>query len=230
MIEHLGWDSNFFNLKIGKCHFDTPTIDSLDKLLEQKKRDRYDLIYIFIDKPNDITLDWLRENGGRLVDEKVVYERSSICNNHSYGRIEEYDGPCTDVLLELAIASGHKSRFKADTLLRCRFEDFYTIWIKKSIDKILADKIFVFKEQSIIKGFVTIKIKEDIGQIGLIAVSEDQRGKGIGGLLIDACDSWLIEQNIKKHQVVTQKQNVGACILYEKKGFIVKEIQTIFHI
>ncbi len=231
MIQFLEWDSEFFGLKIGKYNISEPSIVDLKRMLDAKKQHEYELLYIFMDNPpsQDCT-DWLQSNGGHLVDEKVIYEKA--IHNVSLPNLDvtEYSGSLTQELIDLAIASGHSSRFKTDKKLNPKFEAFYTLWMQKSVSGELADKIFVYKENSDVKGFVSIKIKNGIGQIGLIAVDESMRGKGIGKSLIAACDKWLFDNKITRHQVVTQMQNNGACALYEKCGFSISEVQTIYHI
>lgn len=230
MIEYLDWDSSFFGLKIGKFHVSTLTIEDVDVLLNQKQLQSYDLVYVFVDTPTKESSDYLLVNGGTLVDEKVIYEKSVPKGVHQHLDLINYHGECTEQLINLALASGHSSRFKVDNRLNHKFEEFYTLWMKKSVDKVLADNVFICQKDDKILGFVSIKIKDTMGQIGLIAVDEQQRGKGIGRALIAECDMLLMSKQIATHQVVTQKQNFGACALYEKCGFKIKEIQTIFHL
>lgn len=199
-------------------------------MLNQKQLQSYDLVYVFVDTPTKESSEYLLAKGAQLVDEKVIYEKPVPKGVNQYLDLVDYHGKCTRQLIQLSLASGHSSRFRVDNRLNHKFEEFYTLWMKKSVDKVLADNVFVCQKNDKILGFVSIKIKEAIGQIGLIAVDEQQRGKGIGRALIAECDMLLMSKQITTHQVVTQKQNFGACALYEKRGFEIKEIQTIFHL
>lgn len=231
MIHKLDWDSDFFGITIGRSDFDCASVTDLETMLAQKKQSGYDLLYVFLNTPPDSACaDWFRLNGGMLVDEKVIYEKRVPVSAVAHANVSEYTGAMTQELCKLALESGHSSRFKIDPKLNHKFEAFYTVWMQKSVDKILADKIFVYRDNGNICGFVTIKVKERIGQIGLIAVDEQVRGRGIGKALIAACDRWLIGNGITKHQVVTQLQNTGACALYEKCGFVQASVQPIYHI
>ena len=104
----------------------------------------------------------------------------------------------------------------------------YREWINKSVSKTIADEVFLYENKQIL-GIVTLKLKENIATIGLIAVAENQQGKGIGRKLVDACMDFCQKNNIKKIEVATQKANLQACNFYEKYGFSVKEITPIYH-
>lgn len=110
------------------------------------------------------------------------------------------------------------------------FEKMYLEWIKNSLNGSLADVVFVYKEQNKILGFVSLKIKNDFGQIGLISVSEKAQSKGIGNKLIKACDYYLYQHQIKTHKVVTQFDNIAACKLFENHNFTVESIAYIYHL
>jgi ribosomal protein S18 acetylase RimI-like enzyme len=68
-------------------------------------------------------------------------------------------------------------------------------------------------------GFVTLKLNDKYGQIGLIAVDKSHRGKSIGKKLIFAGINLVKSKGIKNLQVPTQKSNTGACRFYLNIGF-----------
>jgi dTDP-4-amino-4,6-dideoxy-D-galactose acyltransferase len=231
MIDRLDWDSDFFEMNIGKYEASSISKEDITALLSKKRCDGYDLLYVFADKLAEPDCDeWIKSHGGMLVDRKVIYEKQIPANVTLHPNISEYSGTMTAELKSLALESGHSSRFKIDPRLNHKFDEFYTLWMQKSVDKILADNIFVFKEKEQIWGVVTIKIKNGVGQIGLIAVDERARGRGIGRALIAACDHWLVSKGISRHQVVTQLQNMDACTVYEKCGFSKLLVQIIYHL
>jgi dTDP-4-amino-4,6-dideoxy-D-galactose acyltransferase len=133
-------------------------------------------------------------------------------------------------LLNLALLSGHKSRFKKDNHLNHKFESLYKLWIKKSLSGEMADAVFVAQSNDIIQGFVTVKKKNNHGQIGLIAVAPEAQGKGFGSKLLQAAEYWYVQNNIKKCTVVTQLDNIGACKLYERIGYRKEKTELVFHI
>jgi len=163
-----------------------------------------------------------------LADIKIIYQlkitkkliRTDDCI-HDYNKKK-----VSKNLLNLAYLSGQYSRFLLDKRMpENAFEKLYEVWIKRSILKEIADKVFVAQINGEIIGFVTLRIKGGEGQIGLIAVSEQAQGKKIGSKLIDACILYLQGKSIDKLIVSTQLDNIRACKFYEKYGFE-KELTT----
>jgi len=227
MIEFLPWETDFFSMKIGKANGEQC---SIDEIIRQKESERYELIVISYDAFNFDIDAFIASNNGILADKKVTYHKCLDDNVIFPPEISFHKGPLTDELSELAILSGHLSRFNQDFRLRAKCKQMFIKWIENSLNGQLADKVMVYREDGHISGFVTIKQHDFAGQIGLISVSEKLQGKGVGSKLIQACDSWLQRNNATKYEVVTQQNNVGACRLYEKNGFSVKNVKYIYHL
>jgi len=216
MIQYLDWDSDFFGFKIGKL-----TISDTDKILtcvdEFKK---FDFVYIFSTTPLNITVP--------LIDIKVTFQKYTQKNEVST-KVEEFQSHLHSYqeLLELAYQSGHDSRFLKDPFFGpTAFQRLYKKWI----DNAIADeftKVLVYVEQNKLIGFVTYTIKNDGVSIGLIAVSKEAQGKGVGKKLIDVVETNLSEDITLT--VSTQKTNVGACNFYPKLGFEILSTQYIYH-
>ncbi|HEY5590031.1 MAG TPA: GNAT family N-acetyltransferase [Paludibacter sp.] len=230
MISYLDWDSNFFGLKIGKIEMNISTINDMVEIEKLKIADEYDLVYLFIDKLDNSTIEWLEKKGVNLVDQKVIYQKNLVDHQiETMLRIEKYNGDVTPKLLELAIESGHKSRFMKDIRLTSRFIDLYRLWIEKSVNGELADELLVSYYNTEITGFVTLKKNKKIGTIGLIAVDKNFRGIGIGRGLLIAAENWFKSNNCNKMSVITQQENIEACRLYLRSGFKILKSQSIFH-
>jgi hypothetical protein len=68
MIEKLDWDSDFFNMKIGKVFLDDVTESGLTRVYEQKIKDRFQVVYLFCKKADTHAETLISKNKGRLVD------------------------------------------------------------------------------------------------------------------------------------------------------------------
>jgi len=89
--------------------------------------------------------------------------------------------------------------------------------------------VLVCYQQQKLAAMITLGTKNDRGDIGLLAVAPDFRGKGIAADLVYTAQHYFKNKNINKLQVVTQKDNIAACRLYEKCGFAIEKTETFFH-
>jgi len=228
-IEYLHWDSDFFDIKIGRF-FANKTSDLESVFLEAKKAE-YGLIYVFGNENLQINETLLIHFNGHLADRKVLFEKDIKTLKEQSSSISEYNNnELTFELEQLAFESGQYSRFKSDK--NFRKDDFYRMykkWIENSIKKQIANHVFVAKENNSIRGMVTLKIDAKKGLIGLISVFPDAQGKGYGKSLIIACENELFRKGIFKLEVPTQADNIQACNFYKKCGFEIKETTAIYH-
>jgi dTDP-4-amino-4,6-dideoxy-D-galactose acyltransferase len=230
MIEYLNWDSHFFNLKIGKVETNSLSLSLFQSILISKEKENYDLVYLFTEKIEKEADEELKKKQFFPVDNKIVFAKKVDQQAAPPENIQSYTGELNASLLDLALLSGHKSRFQKDNRLNHKFELLYRLWIQKSLTGEMADAVLVTKQGNNIEGFVTVQKKELHGQIGLIAVAPEAQGKGIGSKLIQAAESWHSQNNLKTCSVVTQLDNSGACRLYEKSGYSKEKIELVFHI
>jgi ribosomal protein S18 acetylase RimI-like enzyme len=133
---------------------------------------------------------------------------------------------------DLAIAAGKCSRFAVDARIeKERYESLYTIWLERSLRRELADEVLVAyaKNGSEPIGIVTLLKNRHIGSVELIAVSTEHRGQGIGKKLMQAAEQWMRDQGCSYARVVTQKDNLPACRLYEQHGYSVVKQEQFYH-
>ena len=225
MIKKLEWDSHFFGYSVGHLVISQSTQKQLPALL--KDAIGFKLVYVFSDEKINPERDDLK-----LVDIKTRLGKKLNNKNHTVANVHEYTGGEDDQLKTLALQSGIYSRFKIDSnFVNNEFEQLYLKWISDSINKTIADKVIVYKEpENNCKGFVTLKFKENFSEIGLIAVDEGSRGKGIAKALLDYADNCAVEVGLNRIEVVTQFDNVPAMNLYENVGYEIMTIKYIYHL
>ena len=80
-------------------------------------------------------------------------------------------------------------------------------------------------------GYVTCHLASpsNRGSIGLIAVSEDARGQGLGGELVFGALGWCSEHGAAEVSVVTQGANIAAQRLFQLCGFRTASLGLWFH-
>lgn len=226
-IERLEWDSSFLKKNVGK----TEVSGELSSLFVEMKE--YDLVYLFSEYPLPLAPDVILNFHTKLVDEKVTYYKILEANSGKDDSVYSLppDFAADEHFIELAIKSGEFSRFRLDPMYPDdKFRELYRIWLIQSLNHRIADEVLVFSKDGVIAGFITIKIKNGIPDIGLLAVDSAFRGKGIAGQLIHSAEHWAyFTKNKKELQVVTQGTNIAACRFYEKLGFSLKQKQYVYH-
>ena len=235
-VESLKWDSDFFGFPIVRVHCDRSNTSKIEEIKKMLKTKGICLAYVITDEWDQETHQKLLNNGARLVDKKTTYakhlELSTAQKKSSFPVVEFSDALMTDELTALAYASGEYSRFLIDEGFgRKLFEKLYLEWLLKSINGTFADKVWVALDDKKIVGFVTAKkeLENTQGQIGLIAVSEAYRGKGIGQALMQQCDRWYLSNKLAFAKVVTQGDNIPACKFYESYGYHVEKVELYYH-
>lgn len=231
IAERLDWDSNHFGFDVYKIVYDSNALKSdLYAMIASIFEKGGKLIYVFSKQKINI-LPLIQT--GMLVDKKVTFLKEININEKEFKEDNIYDYNSlilSNKLIELAKLSGEYSRFFIDNRLsKEAFYRMYEQWIAKSVEGVLADKVFVYKEYDTIQGFVTVKLKTDFSQIGLIAVDNNYQGKGIGQALLKTADQYTTEMRLNKIRVVTQEDNFQAMRFYEKSGFVQESKEYIYH-
>ena len=157
----------------------------------------------------------------------VVHSNIILSNNDD---VIDYSSVADLDFLKLARSAGKHSRFYLDKNLSHKFNELYDLWLINSLNKTIADKTFVIKnEKGQVVSFLTTKIRNNRGNIGLIATDEKYMGKGYGSKLIAHLHKWYQENDVKYSDVVTQKSNVQACAFYSKQGFSIFKEELVYH-
>lgn len=76
---------------------------------------------------------------------------------------------------------------------------------------------------------VTLTVEQRQASIGLIAVSEENQGKGWGKKLIQAAEFQAFKQGATTMKIPTQSSNAPACKLYASLGYQPVQQSYIYH-
>lgn len=228
MIELLTWDSGFFGYKVGKI---IDFFTDIEEIISFAKKENYRLLYAFISENNDFLAKKYTTNKGVLVDEKITFLQNIPTIKIENDLTSTYESEIIDEkLLQIGLQSGIYSRFNVDKNFKNKeFERLYRIWIKNSVQKLIAEKVIIQKIDNNIVGLLTLGIKNNKADIGILAVDENFRGKKIGKNLILRAFEESKKIGQKQIQVVTQKANENACNFYQKMGFEIEKTENIYH-
>lgn len=224
-VTPLQWDSDFFGIRIGKA--DIKTENDIIFLIENSLllKNQFDLVYLFSE-------DQYENERWTLVDQKVtLFDTTEKTTKTSLLNVVPYCGKTvTNDLLNLALISGEHSRYKKDLRFpELSYERLYSKWIENSVNRTIADVILCYYEGKEIKGMVTVRIVNKIGQVGLFAVSPECQNKGIGTALYIATVEWLRNRNINYLQIATQATNQQGMNFYKRNNMTVYSITNIYH-
>lgn len=221
MIANKIWDTDFFNLKIGEIIFSES--EDFSNVSD------YDLLYIVSDEDFDLKIDGFTNT---FSEQKVKFikeiDEVSKINENIFSHSEiEYN---LQEIYQLAFESGKHSRFLLDKNFGTeKFKELYRLWIDNSISKTFADDVLLYKRNQEIAGLLTYKNTDDKATVGLIAVSNQHQGKGIGGILLNHLETILYQKGIKSLMIPTQFENKQACNFYNKQGYSIFENTFIKH-
>ena len=222
-VKTLKWDSDFFDKNIGELFIDGESEYSDDF-------SAFDLIYVKSDSDKPFVIKGFENT---LIEQKLMFSKNKLnTKTKKYKAIKSLFDVEVDVeqLYKLAIESGKYSRFKLDDYLNDHeFVNLYKQWIDNSINKKIADEIWVYLENDEVHGFITCKINKNTAKVGLFGISPLKQGKGIGTKLLQTLEANLFKQGVETLNIPTQYKNKQACGFYTKLGYSIENKLFIKH-
>ena len=227
----LTWDTKFFEIQTGRIIPTSLQENQLASILTEMRQKGFQLVYWASD--HQYTYDF-QSYSGILVDKKTTFEinlQNINLDSMPLPKAEPYSNSLPFSKLEkLAVQSGSFSRFARDNKFpHEKFTALYETWIRKSVSGEMANEVLVIRQNNHIAGMVTLSNKNGVGDIGLISVDEEFRGRKFGQQLVCDAQRWFIQNGCHTAHVVTQGDNLPACRLYEKCGYQKIKIEFFYH-
>lgn len=226
-IENLEWDSKLFGYSVGKVNIESE--DDLD--FKDLNNDSHKLLYMYSNVALDAAI--AKKIGAVTVDKKtelvkdISNQKSKFQNDANVISLHTIN----EKIISLALQSGIYSRFIQDANFNNNeYEKLYTEWIRKSVLRINAFYVYGFLYNGEIAGFITIGMRNNNPDIGLMVVDEQYRGKKIGTALLNYAKQTLQLKGHKSLTVITQGSNTNALDFYKKNGFMLSNEVYIYHI
>ena len=225
----LDWDSKYFGFPCGRLVFSVDGIETVgEKMLEEIKK--YMFITAVCPEGNSVAREWLgKQTMAYLADVNLQMEKrlceipASACSAISYINTEK------NGLLELAGAAFQHSRFLQDSnISKGKAAGVYQSWVKNALSS-PKKQVAIYQDSKGLQGFVVFSQELTSVRIELIAVSPRSRGKGIGTCLLDEVDRYAWENGLHLVRVGTQIENKRAVHFYFAHGFILENVQYIYH-
>ena len=235
ICQYRDWDSGFFGYRIAEISVNHLTPKNIDTIMRWCGEQNIDCLYFFAEADDVETVRIAESNQFSFVDIRLTLEkqlrRASMQEHESPNSIIRLSAS-GDISSLKAIAgkSHYDSRFYYDpNFPKARCDALYETWIEKSCQG-YADAVIVaeIKEQAV--AYISCHLLEQgIGKMGLLGVSADAQGKGLGTSLMHASLQWFVDQEIRQVIVITQGRNINAQRLYQKWGFRTQSVQLVYH-
>lgn len=221
-ITTLDWDSNFFNLHVGKV-----ILSSKNTIIANTNK--FDLIYLLQSDIFDYDIKGFCKT---YTDVKITFEKELTSSSLKVKNSKIILNPNishTSKLIDLSLQSGVYSRFKLDPNFKeSSFKELYKKWITNAINK-ETEQLLVYVLDNEIKGILTFSESNNYAKIGLLSVDKNERGKSIGSSLLSYLENYLTQKNIYKLLIDTQEINTLACNFYKKHNYTIQKKQYLKH-
>lgn len=198
---------------IDKKYFDRYVDDLYELSMKELPLDMNELrIAFFLD--NNLCKKWCEVNNFELynAEKTIVYDNSTFSE---------------EMLNTAAKLIPYNSNYKEGLALVHPKEVFFTL--DELVNRISDNyKLILAIDEDEVVGYIYYEISEDMenGEIVLLHVKENNRGKGYGTTLLKHTIKIMMGSNVKKISTSVRVANHGAQKLYERVGF--KDYETIY--
>lgn len=231
----LALDSELFDIAVARI--DTPelSLDALSSTLEQLKKEGMSLVYWT--SQSKMSKHAIARLGGELRDYKTTFTcdpslaytpslaallKKTVVSYQPIFPYEPIEHWATDI--------GHFSRFGTDPRIPKKHVDsMFRTWMHNSLFENEADEVLLAIDEGCPVGAATLRIRDDIAELVLLAVDPSKRRQGIGTRLVRAAQLWTEQRGPRVLQVTTQRANEPACQLYASCGFQMKQVVYVYH-
>ncbi len=237
--ELLPWDTEFFCCRIARVCGDTLRQEQAVQIDDWSRNHHVRGLYFLARADDPISIQTAEQHGFGLVDIRVNLEWL-IRNSYNPTRSELPTGshirpfrPGDLAGLQVMARAGHKeTRFFSDSHFpRERAEELYSTWITLEAQGRAQTVLVAASSTDQPWGYISCHWNpaRREGQIGLVGVSPEVRGKGVGKNLVQDAIIWFRTQGAHKVTVVTQGNNQAAQRLYQQCGFLSRDLQLWYH-
>lgn len=235
-LEKLVWDSAFFGFKVGTCSIAANTVEQVRSLVAEVSECGTRLCYWNVRADDTATLAAAQAFAPRpvLIVGERVFLRCKVRRTDRQGGpsavLYDKNRPVTQELLDLGLLAGQYSRFNRDLSIPAdKFREMFHTWVRLSVERSIADDVFVTEINSSIAGIITVKY-DPLPRIGLVAVKQMYQSQGHGSALLSAVFSACEKRHHKEVDIVTQGDNSRALSFYKQKGFVEIARERVYHI
>ena len=239
MIKELTWDSAIFKRKIGELIPVSRKPSDIRNVLKKAKDNDFEYLTCRIKSQDTMFFRLLETLGFYVTDIGVIlaiktgsFFRKNLQRElkirKSKIRKSIKVATCADIpmLKRLVRSLFLESRFYDDPFFtKDEADRLYEAWIENSVKGEAADIVFFIPRI----GLLSCRTKgKNSGEIVLVGIRKNQRGKGFGSALVGEAMQWFVRQKILQVSVRTQLKNLEALNFYISFGFLPKAYDIVF--
>src|SRR5690606_15074854 len=110
-----------------------------------------------------------------------------------------------------------------------KYDELFKNWIIESVKGNMASHVLVYKMDSRIVGFATIKKGAGLPHISLLAVDPEFEGKGVSFALLLAVEKILLDEGFEFVSGAAHIKNIKAMAVYYRHGSQDQKIEYGYH-
>ena len=233
--ERLHWDSGFFGCSVARVVGGTMDAASARAVLDWCRSERVRFLYFLAD---DDVQTWATaaDAGFRLMDVRVemvldrTWPRLPATAAAAGVVLREATSEDLPSLIPIASSVHTDSRFFVDPLVpREKAHELFELWIRRSVVHAIADVVFVADVGGRAVAYLSARVSDGVGNVGLVGVGEGARGRGVGLALVQRALEWFVARDALEVNVVTQGRNIMAQRVYQRCGFLTRSTRLWFH-
>jgi dTDP-4-amino-4,6-dideoxy-D-galactose acyltransferase len=236
----LPWDTEFFGVKTTRIYGRQLEGPALAQALAECRAWGSAVVHFLAESDDDASIRSAEQAGFQLVDIRVTLawntshsidwpDRDHCVDGKDLG-LRSYRQDDLTALKAIATRSYYASRFYRDPRYpRDRVDALYAEWITKSCRE--AGAVLVIESDGLVSGYVTCELDKERsdGRIGLLGVAAPMRGRGTARRLVRGAQQWFRDHGVDDVHVITQASNISAQRVYQRCGFLSRELQLWYH-
>ncbi|MET2899651.1 GNAT family N-acetyltransferase [Vibrio rotiferianus] len=202
------WDSFFFKRNICDVNWPQAPLPS---------NTHFELITTKVPCTDAEKLSSLNKHGFSYCEGELVFTKKVSKSTKEYTEVATTAH--MEGLLALIPNLYQHSRFKAPWFSPQERDYFYQEWLQKAIIGAFDDVCLIINQDNLIKGFITLKVRQQEAVIGLLGVNPLFSRKGVARMLLDSAEWYAHSRGAANINVATQSSNIPAMNLYLKSGY-----------
>lgn len=231
----LPWDSKVFGFKIASLRGNRLSPAIVAEVMTWCGRQGIRCLYFCADGTCSRTISLAHQAGFKFVDVRLALEYSvpPIRETFRRGVVRRATPEDLPVLKEIAGQAHSDTRFFKDEMFPVeQVRTLYAMWICRDFaEHQVLVAIVDCASGPEIGGYISCEmgLSNGHGRIGLLAVRDRHRGKGLGSSLVSAALDLIVAGKCSSVEVATQASNIAAQRLYQSHGFRTSSSGIWFH-